>query len=50
MARDSIAESAAAGGIVIAGAAGVGKSRLAREIVEHATLAQRRCHWLYATT
>ena len=50
MARDSIAESAAAGGIVIAGAAGVGKSRLAREIVEHAARAQRRCHWLYATT
>lgn len=34
---------------MLAGAAGVGKSRLAREIVDHARSSRRRCHWLYAT-
>ncbi len=34
---------------MLAGAAGVGKSRLAREIIDHARSTRRPCHWLYAT-
>lgn len=49
MARGSIAAPGGAGGIVLAGAPGVGKSRLAREVVEHARAAGRPCRRLYAT-
>ncbi|BBY79349.1 helix-turn-helix transcriptional regulator [Mycolicibacterium pulveris] len=44
----AIAEPAAAG-ILIAGSAGVGKTRLAREALAKAQRRGRRCHWLLAT-
>lgn len=36
-------------GIVIAGSAGVGKTRLAREAIANAQRRGRRCHWILAT-
>jgi DNA-binding CsgD family transcriptional regulator len=36
-------------GVVLAGAAGVGKSRLAREAIATAQRHGRRCHWIAAT-
>ncbi|HEX2287112.1 MAG TPA: AAA family ATPase [Mycobacterium sp.] len=38
------------GGVVVAGVAGVGKTRLAREALARAQRQGRHCHWISATT
>ena len=46
---EAIANPNGGSGVVLAGAAGVGKTRLAREAISKARSHGRRCHWVAAT-